>query len=152
MRKIKIQNIENGLVNGIEVQMPESAETCREAYFEWTATSLVGKMKTNEISGGVLRSWKHTPVFYEMESHVDTEMFYFVSGTALMLFIDMKDGKPDIETAQIVRIFPGTGLAISPGKGHFVAVAEGAEPVCAVVAAPRMEAPRQTLQEAVEGY
>ena len=151
MKKIKIQDLAKGLVIGVEVQLPQQGETYKETYFEWTATSVIAKMNTKEISGGVLRAWHHTPVFNEIESHIDTEMFYFVSGVALMLFIDIKDGKPDINSAQFVRIQPGTQISISPGKGHFVAVAEGSEPMCAVVVAPKMEAPRMRLTEAVEG-
>jgi oxalate decarboxylase/phosphoglucose isomerase-like protein (cupin superfamily) len=99
----------------------------------------------------VLRAWHHAPVFYEMENHIDTEMFYFVSGVALMLFIDVKNGKPDNDTAQIVRIQPGTQISIDVGKGHFMTVAEGSEPICAVVVSPKMDAPRMTLADPVEG-
>ena len=151
MKKIKIQDLVAGLVSGIDIQLPQQAETYKETYFEWTATSVVAKMNTKEISGGVLRAWHHTPVFNEIESHIDTEMFYFVSGVALMLFIDIKDGKPDIDSAQIVRIQPGTQLSIDAGKGHFVAVAEGSEPICVVVVSPKMDAPRMTLAKPVEG-
>lgn len=151
MKKIKIEDLRNGLIRGVEIHLPESDETYREGYFEWTATSLAGTMATNEISGGVLRAWHHQPVFHEMETHQDTEMFYFITGIALMLFIDVVDGQPALETAQIVRINPGTQLSIPAGKGHFVAVAEGSEPVCAVVVAPKMAAPRMRLPESVEG-
>jgi dTDP-4-dehydrorhamnose 3,5-epimerase-like enzyme len=151
MREIKIIDLCNGLVQGVNVHLPDADETYRENYFEWTATSLTARMSTPLISGGVLRAWHHTPVFYEMESHVDAEMFYFISGVALMLFVDVLDGQPDMETAQIVRIRAGTQLSISPGKGHFVAVAENSEPICAVVVAPKMDAPRMTLPEPVFG-
>jgi len=40
--------------------------------------------------------------------HIDAEMFYFVSGVALMLFIDVKDDQAVLETSQVVRIQPGT--------------------------------------------
>ena len=151
MKKIKIQDLTQGLVKGIEIQLPNSAETYKESYFEWTATSVVGKMNSNEISGGVLRAWHHTPVFYEMENHIDTEMFYFVSGVALMMFIDVINGKPDNDTAQIIRIQPGTQISISAGKGHFVAVAEGSDPLFAIVVSPKMDAPRMKLSQTIEG-
>lgn len=151
MRKIKIEDLDHGLIEGVDVHLPDADETYCENYFEWTATSLTAKMATSLISGGVLRAWHHTPVFYEMETHADTEMFYFVSGVALMLFIDVLDGRPAMETAQIVRIKAGTQISISPGKGHFVAVAENSEPICAVVVAPKMDAPRMTLPEPVTG-
>ena len=151
MKKIKIQDLVAGLVSGIDIQLPQQAETYKETYFEWTATTVIAKMNTNEISGGVLRAWHHKPAFNEIETHMDTEMFYFISGVALMLFIDIKNNKPEMDSAQIVRILPGTQISISPGKGHFVAVADGSEPMCAVVVAPKMEAPRMRLTEAVEG-
>jgi quercetin dioxygenase-like cupin family protein len=73
-------------------------------------------------------------------------MFYFVSGVALMLFVDIKDGQVDLDTAQIVRVQPGTQLVIEAGKGHFVAVAESEAPVEMIVVSPKMG-----LAEAVEG-
>ena len=151
MKKIKIRDLKPGLVDGIEVQMPLEAEVYREAYFEWMASSLVAHFGTNEISGGILKAWHHEPIFREAEAHVDAETFYFVSGVALMLFVDYRNGQPDLETAQIVRIQPGTQLVISAGKGHFVAVAEGDDPVYIVVVAPKMDAPRVSLPIPVEG-
>jgi oxalate decarboxylase/phosphoglucose isomerase-like protein (cupin superfamily) len=151
MKTIKIQDLEPGLVDGVEVQMPSEAELYREAYFEWMASPLVAHFKTYDISGGILKAWHHEPVFREAEAHVDAETFYFVSGVALMLFVDYQDGQPDMETAQIVRIQPGTQIVISAGKGHFVAVAEGDEPVYMIVIAPKMDAPRVSLPNPVEG-
>ena len=151
MRKINITDLIPGVVKGIEIQMPTEEPGYKEAYFEWTASLLVSKINTTEVSGGILKAWHHVPVFSEIETHIDTEMFYFVSGVALMLFVDVKNGKPDSETAQIVRIQPGTQIIIHPGKGHFVPVSDGSEPVYVVVAAPKMEAPRMLLPESVEG-
>jgi hypothetical protein len=151
MKQIKIQDLKPGLVKGLEVQMPVETAGHRENYFEWTASSLTAKFLSPEISGGVLQTWRHVPVFHEIETHIDAEMFYYVSGVALMLFIDVKDGRPQMDSAQIVRIQPGTQLLISAGKGHFVAVAESAESVYAVVVSPKMDAPRMPLAEAVEG-
>jgi mannose-6-phosphate isomerase-like protein (cupin superfamily) len=151
MKEVDIQDLKPGLVSGIDVQLPCAADTYKERYFEWTATSVIAKMKTNEISGGVLRAWHHVPFFYEIETHIDAEMFYFISGVALMLFIDLKNGKPDTETAQIVRIRPGTQLSVPAGKGHFVPVAEESEPICVIVVAPKMDAPRIPLSEPVKG-
>lgn len=151
MKKIQIQDLKPGLVAGIEVQLSSMADTYRETYFEWTATELISKFNSNEVSGGVLKAWHHVPLFTEIETHVDTEMFYFISGIALMVFVDVIDGKADIATAQIVRIQPGTQITVQAGKGHFVAVAEGSDPVYSVVVSPKMDAPRIILPEAVEG-
>jgi len=151
MKKIQIQDLKPGLVTGVEVQLPSKTDTYKETYFEWTATQLISKFNSNEISGGVLKAWHHVPVFTEIETHVDTEMFYYISGVALMIFVDVIDGKADIATAQIVRIQPDTQITVQAGKGHFVAVAEGSEPIYAVVVSPKMDAPRLALPEAVEG-
>lgn len=151
MKEIKIQDLVPGLVNGIDIQMPGEAITYRETYFEWTGSTLLAEFNKKDIGGGILKAWHNVPVFHEAETHIDAEMFYFVSGTALMMFIDYKDGQPDIETAQIVRIQPGTQLVIPAEKGHFVAVAEGDEPMYAIVVAPRMDAPRAALSMPLKG-
>lgn len=151
MKKISIQDLVPGLVGNIEVQLPATEAGYKESYFEWTASSLMMSMNTTEVTGGILKAWHHTPVFFEVETHVDAEMFYFISGVALMLFVDMDNGKPVLDTAQIVRIKPGTQIIIPAGKGHFVAVAESSEPVNAVVVTPKMDAPRVSLTEPLEG-
>ncbi|MGD9156621.1 MAG: hypothetical protein PVG90_14160 [Bacillota bacterium] len=151
MKKIIIQDLKPGLVKGVAVQLPPAQPGYRETYFEWTPSSLTAQFKSTEVSGGVLRSWRHTPVFQEIETHADAEMFYFVSGVALMLFVDIKDGQVDLDTAQIVRVQPGTQLVIEAGKGHFVAVAESEAPVEMIVISPKMDAPRMGLAEVVEG-
>ena len=98
----------------------------------------------------MLQGWHHTPNFTAIEYHEDAEQFYFTEGTALMLFIDIADGKPAMDTAQIVRIPAGTQLDIAAGKGHFVAVAEG-DTFKAIVVSPVQEAPRMDLAEEVIG-
>ena len=67
-----------------------------------------------------------------------------------MLFVDIKAGKAVMESAQIVRIPAGTELSIDPGKGHFVAIAEG-DTMKALVVAPVQDSPRITLDETVCG-
>jgi oxalate decarboxylase/phosphoglucose isomerase-like protein (cupin superfamily) len=151
MKKIKIQDLKQGMVAGIEIQLPFEADTYREDYFEWTASSLTAGFRTKEISGGILQAWHHVPVFREVETHVDAEMFYFIKGTAIMLFADMTDGEPDMDSVQILRILPGSQILVPAGKGHFVAVAEDSEPVYAVIVSPKMDAPRKPLPEPVQG-
>jgi len=150
MREIPIQDLRPGLVPGLTVVMPGDAPY-REAYFEWTAIPLTTTFATREIAGGSLKSWKADPQFHEVESHVDAELFYFLAGTALMLFADLKSGKPDMASLQIVRIVPGTRFIVPAGKAHFVPVAETDVPLSVVVVAPHMEAPRVSLPEAVRG-
>ena len=151
MIKIPITDIENTKVSGVAVQQPDDSETYKESYFEWTASSLICEMKSTKISGGILKAWHHVPVFSEVESHEDTEMFYFISGTAIMIFVDIRDEQPDVSTAQMVRIKAGAQITIAAGKGHFVMVAEGDEPVYVVVVSPKMDAPRVDLPDAIEG-
>ena len=106
--------------------------------------------KSTRIACGLLEGWHHTPTFNEIEYHEDAELFYFLEGPALMLFVDIKAGKAVMESAQIVRIPAGTELSIDPGKGHFVAVAEG-DTMKALVVAPVQDSPRITLDETVCG-
>jgi hypothetical protein len=151
MKRVLIQDLTPGLVNGLEVQMPEEVDPYKDTYFEWVATSLITKFKTSEISGGLLKAWHHIPIFREIETHIDAEMFYFLRGVAIMLFMDVRLDQPVLESVQIVRVQPGTQLIIPEGKGHFVAVAEGDEPVEMVVVAPKMDAPRIALPKPIEG-
>ena len=149
--KIPILDLAPGLVNGISVQRPDVVTPYRDTYFEWKVSLLTSKFRTTEISGGTLKTWHHVPVFREIETHIDAEMFYFISGVAIMLFMDVDGDQPTMDSAQIVRIQPGTQIIIPEGKGHFVAVAEGDEPVEMIVVAPKMEAPRIALPTPVEG-
>jgi hypothetical protein len=150
MKEIRIQDLTPGLVPGVSVAMPGD-EAYKEAYFEWTAAPLVTSFKTREIGGGTLKAWKNVPQFSQVETHVDAEMFYFLDGTAIMPFADLKNGKPDMGSVRIVRIHAGTRIIIPEGKAHFVPVAEGDTPVSVVVVAPKMDAPRIPLPEPVLG-
>jgi mannose-6-phosphate isomerase-like protein (cupin superfamily) len=151
MKQVPIKNLKPGLVKGVEVYLPsEQAEVYKETYFSWFASPLVAKMNSSNISGGLLKTWHHTPTFTEVETHIEPEMFYFISGTALMLFIDLVEGIPDMDTVQIVRVQSGTQLIISAGKAHFVPVAESNEPVSIIVVSPKVDAPRTSLSTPVE--
>lgn len=149
MKKVKIQDLRPGVVNGVEVFIPTGEGVYKETYFEWASSPLIAKMKSDEISGGVLKAWHHVPFFSEVETHTSVEFFYFISGVALMPFADLKDGKADMDSIQIVRIQPGTQLTIAAGKAHFVPVAEGAESVNIIVVSPKVDAPRVTLENPV---
>jgi mannose-6-phosphate isomerase-like protein (cupin superfamily) len=151
MKKVSIQDLKPGLIKGVEVYLPsEQTDAYKETYFCWAASPLIAEMKCSNISGGILKTWHHTPIFTEVETHIEPEMFYFISGTALMLFMDLKDGAADMDTAQIVRIQAGTQLIISTGKAHFVPVAESDEPVSIIVVSPKVDAPRTSLSTPVE--
>jgi mannose-6-phosphate isomerase-like protein (cupin superfamily) len=150
VKEIHIEDLAPGLVKGIEVALP-GENAYKEVYFEWTAAPLVTTFKTRDVSGGTLKSWKSVPLFFQIETHVDAEMFYFLGGTAIMLFADVKDGQPDMKSIRIVRIRAGTLIIIPAGKAHFVPVAEDDIPVSVVVVGPKMDAPRIPLSEAVLG-
>lgn len=150
MKQIQILDLAPGVVPGVTVAMPGD-EAYRETYFEWTAAPLVARFKTPEVSGGTLKTWKNVPLFGEVETHVDAEIFFFLEGTAIMIFADLKAGKPDMESVKVVRILAGTRIVIPEGKAHFVPVAEGDTPLSIVVVAPKMDAPRVPLKEAVMG-
>ena len=148
--KVKIQDLKDVAIKGVNVAFTEICETYKEDFFEWTAFPVVTQFKTDKIMSGVLQGWHHTPNFSVIEYHEDAEQFFFTEGTALMLFIDIVDGKPAMDTAQIVRIPAGTQLDIAAGKGHFVAVAEG----CTfkdIVVSHVQEAPSMDLAEKVCG-
>jgi oxalate decarboxylase/phosphoglucose isomerase-like protein (cupin superfamily) len=149
--KIPILDLETGLVDGISVQMPDAVTPYQDTYFEWNGSSLISKFRTTEISGGTLKAWHHVPVFREIETHIDAEMFYFISGVAIMLFMDVEKDQPTMDSAQIVRIQPGTQIIIPESKGHFVPVAEGNEPVEMIVVSPKMDAPKIALPTLIEG-
>lgn len=75
---------------------------------------MVVDFKSTKIACGLLKGWHHTPTFNEIEYHEDAELFYFLESPALMLFVDIKADKAVMESAQIFRIFAGTGLSIDP--------------------------------------
>lgn len=150
MKEICIKDLLPGTVQGVTVALP-GGEAYRESYFEWTASSLVTGFKTSDISGGILKTWKNVPLFTQVETHIDAEMFYFLGGAAIMAFADIIDGQADMNSVEIVRVQPGTQIIITAGKAHFVPVAEGDMPVHIIVVAPKMDAPRIPLKEAVLG-
>ena len=149
--QIKITDIANTPISGVQVHLACNDEPYLETYFNWSASPLIASFATGNVSGGTLKCWHHTPVFTQVETHVENEMFYFTGGPCLMLFVDVKDGKAVMESAQMVRIPQGTQIIIEKGKAHFPPVAEGDEPSMAVVVSPKVDAPRIDLPEAIEG-
>lgn len=147
---VKIQDLKDVTINGVKTLCTKSPGSYKETFFEWTAFPMAVDFKSTRIACGLLEGWHHTPTFNEIEYHEDAELFYFLEGPALMLFVDIKAGKAVMESAQIVRIPAGTELSIDPGKGHFVAVAEG-DTMKALVVAPVQDSPRITLDETVCG-
>ena len=148
--QVTISDLKNATISGVRILFSDSCETYKENFFEWTAFPLVSEFQTTKIMTGLLQGWHHTPNFDVIETHSDNEVFYFLEGTALMLFIDVENGLPLAETAQIVRIPSGTILEIAKGTGHFVAVAED-NTFKALVISPVQDAPRINLPEMICG-
>lgn len=150
--ELKITDIAGTPISGVRVALPEDYKKgiYREDYFTWTGMPLVSPFATGDIMMGVLEGWHHTPNFDKIEYHADKESFYFMTGTALMYFVDIRDGEPVMASGQIVRIPAGVELEIEAGKGHFVAVAED-DHFAALVTSPRQDAPRLALPETVCG-
>ena len=148
--EVQITDLKNTAISGVRSLFPDSYDTYREDYFEWTAFPLVSEFKTGKVTTGLLEGWHHTPGFSVIEWHEDNEIFCFLDGTALMLFVDIENSFPVMESAQIVRIPAGVTLEVAKGKGHFVAVAEGC---CykAIVVSPVQDAPRIALSETIVG-
>lgn len=145
MRKtkyIKVEDIRENSVPGVTVHLPNKIPSFSEIYFEWYPSSITADFHSNRINVGMICSWHHKLEFDQVEYHSDKEIFYFVSGVGIMLFADIVDGKVDMTTVQLERIFPGTELVVDAFKGHFVPVAQNDEPVRIIVVEPEMSAPR----------
>lgn len=147
---IPICDIAATTISGVTVKLPDSYVPYKERYFQWTAFPLISHFKSLEIQCGLLEGWHHTPEFSEIEYHADNELFYFLHGSALMLFCDIADGAPVMGSCQIVRIPAGCELEIAAGKGHFIAVAEDLH-FQAIVVSPKQDAPRLSLSTTVAG-
>lgn len=148
--KIKITDIAETAIEGVTVY--HNTETpYAEDYFEWAHSPLTAPFSASDISGGILTCWHHTFTFHELEYHEDQEMFYFMQGTAVMVFADQEQGTVVPDSIQMVKIPAGTQLIIQKGKAHFVPAALDSTPVKIVVVSPNMEAPRLSLKEPVTG-
>ncbi|MEG1516164.1 MAG: hypothetical protein RSD95_14855 [Clostridia bacterium] len=147
---VKICNLRETTVSGVKAVYSDSYETHRDHYIEWTPFPISSEFQTGRVMAGLLQAWHHAPVFPWVERHEDNEMFYFVEGTGLMLFMDYVDEKPVLETAQVVRIPEGVTLEIAKGKGHCVAVAQG-DTYKVIVISPEQDAPKTQLTEEVCG-
>jgi len=151
MKTVRIEDLRSGLVSGVDIRLPTREGVHREAYFEWEVSPFRTAFMTSNVVGGLLTVWHHVPCFTEVEYHGDCEKFFFLSGTVLMLFADLKAGVVVPQSLQIVRIQAGTHLVIFPGKAHFIPVAETIDPALLLIVAPTMEAPRIALSAPVLG-
>ncbi len=136
---------------GVTFARDNKADLYAETYFEWQPMALCSQFADPNVSGGFLETHYHLPICTEMEYHIDTEVFYFVSGEVIMPFCTLKDGAADMESVCFVRIPAKTQVVIEKGVGHFVAVASNCEKATLVVVSPKMDAPRIALPYRVQG-
>lgn len=148
--KIRIQNLRDMQISGVHCCFHEECQPYLEGYFDWTAYPMITDMGDANICAGFLRAWRHTPNFRQVETHSGKELFYFVEGSCVMLFCDVRDGQAVMENAQLARIDAGTELVIDAGKAHFVPVGI-TDSFTAVVVSPKQEAPRIDLPEEIIG-
>lgn len=147
---INIQNLSEMKITGVNYCLEKECKPYKETYFDWVAYPMVNDMKTSEVVCGLLTAWHHVPEFTQVEFHEGEETFFFVEGECIMIFCDLENGKPVMESIQIARIQPGTELHVEAGKAHFVPIPVG-DRLRAIVVAPNQEAPRVLLPELVRG-
>ena len=148
--QLQITELKDTEISGVRVVNFEDAPLISENYFEWYPFTMDTQFKSSAIMGGVLAGWHHTVNYTKCEIHDDAEVFYFNDGDCIMFFIDVEDGEPLMDTAQLVRIPEGTVLEMAAGKGHYVPVAEG-DYYQALVFSPRQDAIKFPLAEEVTG-
>lgn len=150
--KVKIQDLKDVKIRGVEYMFTDQVEEIEKLdHFEWTWWPLGTEFQTNEVYCGLLEGWHHTPIYTKLEYHKDRESFYFMCGTALMLFVDLDDDDNVLmDTIQMVRIPAGTYLNVDAHKAHWVPVAEN-DKYSSIVVAPKQGDIHVMLPEEVEG-
>ena len=149
--KVSICDSRSASIPGVRFGYIADCDVHRESYFTITPLGLHSTFQSaDNVVCGMLEGWHHVPEFHVLETHKDVETFVYTDGVALMPFCDIVDGKPDLSTAQIVRIEAGTQVEVAAGKGHFVAVAEG-DHFRTLVYCPDQAAEWIALTEAIEG-
>lgn len=151
MKQIKILSIEDIAISGVKVQLSSEYDIYEENYLRWSGTRLMLDLKSTSVAGGVLKVWRHQPVFQKLEYHDDREKFVFLQGTVIMPFVDVKDGKIIEDSLQYVRIPAGTEIIIEAGKAHFMPVACDSDSALMVVVSPDMPFYHVFLEEPVLG-
>ena len=122
--KLRIEEIEQVQIRGVRVAKPGTGTVLRRGNFEWVCFPLETQLKTSKVVSGLLQGWHHEVYFDQVEYHEDTENFYFLEGTVLMLFCDQQMERPDMSTLRLVRIRPGTQIEVEAGKCHYVPIPE----------------------------
>ncbi|WP_195542639.1 hypothetical protein [Massiliimalia timonensis] len=122
-------------VAGIAMYPIESAEKIQEDYFTAYFHRPSFPFQDSSVKCNLIRTAGSTwPVSIDkVETHSEPEVFCFVEGISTMLFVDVHDSKPDLESAVLLKIPPGTVLQISKGKAHYIGPALTPTAVCMVV-------------------
>lgn len=125
MKTIVIRDYDKVQIPGVRFACKDTETNviCKD-HFRCTILPQKTPMVTGMIMCDVLEGPAQIPVFSSWETHTYAESFYYFRGTALMPFIEIKDGKADPDTVQIVRIPAGVQVEVLPGVGHYVATAE----------------------------
>ncbi len=119
---IPVKNAGEVWVKGVRFAKGKEGALLAREHFEWTSFPLETALKTNRVVSGLLQGWHRTVEFDTVEYHVDTENFYFLEGECIMPFCDQKNGVPDMDTLQLVRIPAGTQVEVAAGKCHYVPI------------------------------
>lgn len=151
MKKIRICPIEQLDVPGVHVRLPGDVDVYEESYLRWHGTRLQLEMKNTLVAGGVLKVWRHQPVFQKLEYHDDREKYVFLQGNVIMPFADVKDGMIVESSLQYARIQAGTEILIEAGKAHFMPVADDTDCALAMVICTNMPYYHVFLKEPVCG-
>lgn len=146
--KLKIESIFDVNLPGVDVFVPKPEDAFCEDYFEC-------RFYPEPNRGDCVVDWLVTREaevkFDRIETHSVPEVAYFLTGTAIMPFAQMRDGKVDLSTMHIVRIPAGTQITIGPGVPHYVPMAADGETVHAMYVHPACEAPKAPIGEMVWG-
>ncbi|MDR1541884.1 MAG: hypothetical protein LBU32_28675 [Clostridiales bacterium] len=149
--KVKVQDLVPGVVDGLDMHIPGSGVPVREKWYEWVPVAIEAQFQTCAVSGGVLKGWKHAPVFTDLEFYPDKRLVFVVMGCGIFPFADVKDGVVDMESVQLIRAKRGSKFVVPAYKASFAPVAENELEVICVIASARMEPKRIVLAEEIEG-
>lgn len=61
--QIKITDIENTSIEGVQVHMEKNDVSNEDGYFVWKESPLTAHFESGEVSGGVIDSWHHSLIF-----------------------------------------------------------------------------------------
>lgn len=117
-----VTNIEETAIRGVRAVNVRTGSLLQKEHFEWLSFPLETTLKRNQVVSGLLRGWHRTVCFDTVEYHEDTENFFFLEGTCIMIFCDRNGEEPDMNSIQLVKIPAGTQVEVEAGKCHYVPI------------------------------